>query len=288
MNRRKFLQVASVTTATLALNPAGKARAESALVDKSDILANPEAKGMLIDIPKCIGCGMCSVACQKQNELSATQNIELDDENWTALKIFEVEKDGKQQKRFVRDQCFHCLEPACVSACLVGAIKKTKAGPVLYDGSKCMGCRYCMIACPFNIPKYQWGELFPLIRKCVFCTEKLAVGEVPACVAACPTQATLFGTRNELVEEAMARIESSSGEYVPYIYGLKEVGGTSVLYISDVPFEDLGFSMDLGSRPLSDYTWMALSKVPAVALGGAVLLGATYQLNKDRGEEDEG
>ncbi|NLC78081.1 MAG: 4Fe-4S dicluster domain-containing protein [Clostridia bacterium] len=242
---------------------------------------------MLIDITKCVGCGMCSVACQAQNGLTSTQNEELDAETWTVVKAVEVEADGEQQKRFIKNQCFHCLDPACASACLVGALEKTPTGAVVYDGDKCMGCRYCMIACPFNIPKYQWDSPFPLVRKCVFCVERLEAGEAPACASACPTKATLFGTREELVAEAVARIQSEPEKYVPHIYGLEEVGGTSVLYLSDVPFAELGFPTDLGTRPLSEYTWAALSKLPAVVIGGALVLGAAYKLSKDRGEEDE-
>lgn len=287
MNRRKFLQITGTTVAALALSPVGKVNAEPALETMQPSTQNPEAKGMLIDITKCIGCGMCYAACQKQNGLSGTQKEVLDDETWVAIQSHEVEINGKKEKRFVRNQCFHCLDPACVSACLVGALIKTPEGPVVYDGGKCMGCRYCMIACPFGIPKYQWDSPFPLIRKCVFCTEKLKAGEAPACASACPPKATLFGTRREMIEEAMARLQAEPDKYVPHIYGLEEVGGTSFLFISDVPFEQLGFPANLGTRPLPEYTEMVLSKIPAVVVGGAVVLGTAYKLTKDRGEQDE-
>ena len=287
ISRRKFLQVAGITTATLALNPVGKAGAQPAVVSDRGAAGNPEVKGMLIDITKCIGCGICSTACQEQNGLHSTQNEKLDDETWTVLKSVEVDIEGKKENRFVRHQCFHCLDPACASACLVGALEKTPEGAVIYDGDKCMGCRYCMIACPFGIPKYQWESPFTLVRKCIFCHERLKAGEAPACASVCPTQATLFGSREELVEEAIARIQSNPEKYVPHVYGLEEVGGTSIMYLSDVPFEELGFPTDVGTRPLSEYTWMALSKVPAVVVGGALVLGAAYKLSKDRGEENE-
>lgn len=285
MNRRKFLKMAGLGAAALALYPAGKAQAGIGSGHGSSPALSPEAKGMLIDITKCIGCGMCYMACQQQNGLSGTQNEVLDAETWVAVKSYEVDIKGSKEKRFVRHQCFHCHDPACVSACLVGALIKTPEGPVVYDGGKCMGCRYCMVACPFNVPKYQWDSPFPVIRKCIFCADKVKAGEPTACASACPTKATLFGTREELVAEAKARLQAEPDKYVPHIYGLAEVGGTSFMFLSDVPFEQLGFPSNVGTRPLPEYTQMALSKIPAVVVGGALVLGTAYQLTKDRGDK---
>ncbi|KKM09600.1 hypothetical protein SY88_17985 [Clostridiales bacterium PH28_bin88] len=243
---------------------------------------------MLIDITKCVGCKMCSMACKEQNKLTGEPDDGLGAETWTSLKVVEVEKEGQKVQKFVRQQCFHCLEPACASACPVGALMKTKEGPVIYDGSKCIGCRYCMIACPFGIPKYQWDSPFPLVRKCVFCFERLKAGEQPACAAACPMGATKFGVRSELLKEAEDRIAASPQQYVNHIYGKEEVGGTSFLYLSDVPFEALGFPTNLGNVPLPSYTWKAMSKIPGVVAGGAVFLSAAYLLNKNRTQETEG
>lgn len=287
MNRRKFLQIATVTTAAFACQSVGKGGLRPAIANQESPLSQGGGKAMLIDIPKCIGCGMCSAACQEENNLSTKNPGQLDDETWTVINSFSVTVDGKQEKRYVKNQCFHCMEPACVSACLVGALVKSPEGPVVYDGDKCMGCRYCMIACPFDIPKYQWDSPFPLLRKCVFCRERLMAGEEPACATACPTEATIFGTREELINEATKRIEENLHIYIPHIYGLEEVGGTSMLYLSDVPFEELGFPMNLGTKPLSVYTWAALSKVPAVVGGGALFLGAAYKLSQGRGDKDE-
>ncbi|MGI6552582.1 MAG: 4Fe-4S dicluster domain-containing protein [Clostridia bacterium] len=283
LSRRKFIKATGIAAAAFGLGGGIFRMPVASASGSKEAAGSNEAKGVLIDITKCIGCHMCSVACRKQNGLAGKSQV-LDAETWTRVKTVEVDKDGEKVKRHIREQCFHCLDPACVSACLVGALEKTPAGPVIYDGSKCMGCRYCMIACPFNIPKYQWDNPFPLVRKCIFCFERLEEGKAPACVDACQQGATLFGPRSELLAEAERRIASHPGQYVEHIYGMEEVGGTSFLFLSDVPFEVLGFPTDLGTEPLPNHTWKALSKIPAVVLGGAAFLGAAYHLNKDRGE----
>lgn len=162
----------------------------------------------------------------------------------------------------------HCLDPACASAWFVGALHKTAEGIVDYDYSRCVGCRYCMIACPFGVPKLQWDRSLPYIRKCVMCIDRVREGMKPACASACPTGAIMFGEREELLKEARNRI--AGGGYVNHIYGEKEAGGTSVLYISDVPFEKLGFPK-VSEQPYPKLTAASLEKipfvVPALALG---------------------
>jgi formate dehydrogenase iron-sulfur subunit len=158
------------------------------------------------------------------------QITDLSSARWTTL-VDAVDETGKH---YVRRQCRHCLDPECVSVCIVGALKKTDEGPVVYDPDICIGCRYCMIACPWEIPRYSWEDSVPFIQKCDMCYQRVAKGQVPACVEACPTEATIFGDRNELLTEARHRIAAEPTKYLPTVWGEKEVGGTSVMYVSDV------------------------------------------------------
>jgi formate dehydrogenase iron-sulfur subunit len=175
---------------------------------------------------------------------------------------------------FVRNQCMHCLDPSCVSVCPVGALQKTSEGPVIYDANRCIGCRYCMQACPFNIPRFQWSSTVPAVVKCDGCIDRLRQGEIPACADACPVEATVAGTRKELLEEAHRRIEEIAEDYYPHVYGEKEIGGTSVLFLSPVEFSTLGFNTDLGDIPLPHLTERALDGIPYVlSIGGPTLLG---------------
>jgi formate dehydrogenase iron-sulfur subunit len=166
--------------------------------------------------------------------------------------------------------------------CPVGAFEKTAEGPVIYDEAKCIGCRYCMQACPFQVPRYQWGSTYPRIEKCVFCHDRIARGLPTACSEACPTGATKFGDRDDLIVEAFSRIHSEPTKYIDKVYGQHEVGGTSILYISSVPFEQLGFKTQLETTPLPTHTWNALSKVPGVVSVGGVLLAGIWWITNRR------
>ena len=190
-------------------------------------------KAILVDITKCIGCRSCEQACKQIHGFPMDTEAKLSP---TALTVMEQHGD-----RFVRRMCMHCEDPACASACLVGALKKTPFGPVTYDAAKCIGCRYCLVACPFSVPRYEWSKLVPLVKKCDMCAARQANGQPPACVEACPVQASIVGDRDEILEEAQRRILGDS-KYVKHIYGSDEAGGTSVFFISDVPFEKLGFA----------------------------------------------
>jgi len=251
-------------------------------------------KGILTDVTKCIGCGDCVKACSQRNGLPAIPQKDyrsrdgLSGERYTS--ILHIKKDG--QTSFVRKQCRHCLEPACVSACIVGALQTTPEGAVIYDKDKCIGCRYCMMACPFGIPRYEWKSPIPFIQKCTLCYEQIKDGGSPACTAACKQQATIFGDRDELLKIAKQRIADNPDRYINKVYGEKEVGGTSVLYISNVPLEFLAWQPDMDDKPLPDLTWAALKKVPPVALGMAGAMAGTYWIIERRmqlanGEETE-
>jgi formate dehydrogenase iron-sulfur subunit len=171
----------------------------------------------------------------------------------------------------------HCNEPTCVSACLVGAFTKKETGAVVYDESKCIGCRYCMQACPFEVPRYEWSSLVPRVQKCRMCYERVSGGQPTACAEACQFGATNFGDRDEMIKEARKRINENPGQYIDYIYGLKEAGGTAVLYISAIPFEQLGFPMNVPSEPIPNLSWRVLSQIPKYTVAaGIVLFGINW------------
>ena len=255
-------------------------------------------KGVLVDLTKCIGCGSCSVACKLWNgtsfdkEKPATnetgKDAILNDKNWTIVTKHEVKNtEGKPIWRFVKQQCMHCVEPACVSACFSKALQKDENGAVVYYPDLCVGCRYCLVACPFDVPKYEWEKALPLVTKCQMCSSRIANGDSPACVGVCPTNVMKFGNRDELLKEA-ERIVANNPQYVRQIYGATEVGGTSWLYISDVDFGKLGFKTNLESIPPSTYTQRYLSKVPFLAVGwGAFLAGLAYYSNRRMKLENE-
>ncbi|MBN2288757.1 MAG: 4Fe-4S dicluster domain-containing protein [Candidatus Glassbacteria bacterium] len=227
-----------------------------------------EPIGMLIDFTECIGCQECEEACRQQNDLPENPSeTDLSARNYTV--VLRHEPSGI----YYRKLCMHCLVPSCVSACPVGALTKSEQGPVLYDAGKCMGCRYCMIACPFGVPRYQWDKAVPLVSKCTFCSERVAAGGETACSWVCPMGATRMGERRHLLEIARDRIRRKPDRYYPHIYGETEAGGTSVLMLSSVPFKDLGFPTGVGVEPLPQLTWQVLSKLPGIVITGGLLLG---------------
>jgi formate dehydrogenase iron-sulfur subunit len=231
-------------------------------------------KAILTDITKCIGCLECVVACKNENQLARDlprnwhRTDGLSARNWTSI----VERDN----RYARKQCRHCLDPACVSACPVAALIKTEMGPVVYDASKCIGCRYCMIACPYGIPRYDWDKAIPYIQKCDMCLDRLKRGEQPACTAACPEKATIFGDRDELLAEAHRRIRAGNGKYINKVWGEHDVGGTSVLYISDIDLDFLTYPKRTLQTPLPATTAPAMYAVPPAFVGMGALMGGLY------------
>jgi formate dehydrogenase iron-sulfur subunit len=178
----------------------------------------------------------------------------------------------------------HCQEPTCASVCLVKALHKTPRGAVVYEPDICMGCRYCVQACPFDVPRFEWGSLTPRVRKCGFCAARLAVGRPNACAEACPTGATIAGEREALLREARARLSAEPAKYVHKIYGEHDAGGTSVLVLSPVRFSRLGLPEGLPGEPLPSPTYRALSEVPAVAAGAGVFLAGLWWLTRRRAE----
>jgi formate dehydrogenase iron-sulfur subunit len=232
-------------------------------------------KAILVDITKCIGCRSCEQACKEIQGFPKETELKLSP---TALTIVEEHGD-----KYVRRMCLHCEDPACASACLVGALKKTTLGPVTYDASKCIGCRYCLVACPFSVPRYEWTKLVPFVKKCDMCAARQAQGQPPACVEACPVGASIAGWRDEILEEAQGRILGDS-KYVKHIYyGSEEAGGTSVFFISDVPFEKLGF-VEAPRQPMPALSAAALGDVPTVMLVGGALLSGIYWITEGRNQ----
>ena len=269
--RRKFLQFTGVAAgASMLLGPEN---AFGVAVAKE----TSQQYAMLQDTTRCIGCQACEIACSEKNGFPAPEKEpETENQRSTGTDALTVVNAHKTDKGivFAKEQCMHCDQPACVSACLVNAMYKTDAGPVIWREDKCMGCRYCMVACPFDVPKFEYGSLNPKINKCVMCFDRLREGQVPACSEACPQEAILFGKRGDLLDIARKRISGHPSEYVSHIYGEHEVGGTNVLYLAGVPFEQLGFRTDLGTTPYPEYTKTFLYSVPlALLLAPAFMLG---------------
>jgi len=279
--------------------------------------ASVPIKTTLIDITNCIGCRACQVACKQWNDREG-ELTELNDQlgfqnpatlsakTYTLISFHEMENPQKPSgvdAAYVMRRCFHCLEPGCVSACPTTALYRQPDGPVSYDVDKCIGCRYCMLACPWDVPTAEWDKLAPKIEKCTHCADRasqpapitfngqkasdyetkrfLDTITTPACVKACPADALRFGTRDEMLAVAHKRIADRPDRYVDHVYGEKELGGTSVVYLSSVPFEKLGFPT-FGEKPYPKFTAAALGAVPPAVMMLGALLGATYAFFRKR------
>jgi formate dehydrogenase iron-sulfur subunit len=236
------------------------------------------SKAILYDATVCIGCKLCEKACAERNKLPYDDSVAAE-QTFSAHKLTFVMANGD---KFMRRLCMNCQDPTCASVCPVGALRKTELGPVTYDESRCIGCRYCMLACPFGVPKYEWDKVLPRVRKCDMCADRVAKERPTACAEACPTGATKFGDRDELIAEAKDRIAKAPNQYVNHIYGLQEVGGTSVLQLSSVSF-DL-FGLHTPTEPLPILTYRVLSRLPDIVSLGGVLLGGVWWITHRRTE----
>jgi len=244
LTRRSMLSSVTglVPVAALAAVASEPAQAEVAVR-----AASITALGLLYDATKCIGCKSCEVACVEANgdqpdtrrdgmHLAAE---DLNDRTRTVIKLY---KPVQGKSSFIKRQCMHCFDPSCVAGCPFQALhKEAETGLVAWDSAKCIGCRYCTIACPYGIPRFQWVGVNPRVAKCELCRTRLAAGKQPGCTSVCPTGAVKFGRRDALLREAKQRIRENPGRYYrDYVYGEHEGGGTQVLYLAGVPFTDLG------------------------------------------------
>jgi formate dehydrogenase iron-sulfur subunit len=282
VNRRSFFKVLGVTGASLVLGKELGAAPKS----KNSV----EFSGILYDSTRCAGCQTCESACAEANGLpEPTGTIEAgvirntDESHRTVVNAFNSTKGEVYAKK----QCMHCNEPACTAACLTQAMYKTAEGAVIWRGDKCMGCRYCMVSCPFDIPKFEYHSANPKIEKCNMCFTRLSEGKIPACVENCPAEALLFGKRRDLVKEARKRISENPDQYEDHIYGEHEAGGTGFLYLSAVPFNELGFNTALQTESYPSLSKGFLYSVPTIfVLWPAMLLGLREATKNNHNNSD--
>lgn len=302
MERREFLKTLAVTAGAVAgaggLSPevlAEKSPAASAAGDTAHA-------SCLVDTTLCIGCRRCEESCNRRNGLPRPERRFSDatvllnrrrptPDAYTVVNRYPGSPSRDQRERdatYVKQQCMHCLDPACVSACLVGALSKNTDGPVVYKSSICMGCRYCMVACPFGVPAYEYDDpITPRVRKCQFCANTSDGGGAdPACAASCPTEAIVFGRRSETLHLARQRIDSRPGRYLPVIYGESEVGGTGWLYLVGREYKEIGL-LDLPGAAAPRRTEaiqhgiFRYAAIPAVVYGGlAAMMWYNHRRNQ--------
>ena len=283
-DRRSFLKILAGAGIAAAIGVPTRVKA-----DVATLPGYRDQFGVLLDTTVCAGCRRCEWACKNANILpnrmpvkeyekdrSVFQKIRRTSaDTYTVVNRFENPRDASRPI-YVKKQCMHCYEPGCASSCFVKAFTKTPSGAVTYDASLCVGCRYCMAACPFDMPAYQYYNAFtPEVTKCTFCFNRITKeGGVPACVAICPVETMTFGKRTDLIDLAHKKIRDSPTRYVNHVYGENEVGGTSWMYLSAVPFNMIGFRTDLGTDPIPKMGKPFLSLVapvfvtiPALAMG---------------------
>lgn len=283
INRRGFFKVLGVTGAALAAGKPLNAASKGLNIN------DDEFHGILYDATKCMGCRTCEYECATANNLPQPpddiKGVRTTDESHRTVVNEHSTTAGVFYSKM---QCMHCNEPACVAACLTQAMYKTKEGPVIWRGEKCMGCRYCMVSCPFDVPKFEYHSPNPKIEKCTMCFDsKLQKGELPACVENCPNEALIFGTRRELIREARKRIVENPDAYVDHIYGENEAGGTGWLYLSPVPFEELGMKTSLQKESYPALTKTFLYSVPTIFVLVPALLAGIHQATKNNHIKDD-
>ncbi len=291
VNRREFLKSAGAALGGALLLEGTPQTAFAATTSE----VGSDSVSMLYDNNICVGCKACQYACKNREDrpLAAETDstglfeepYDLSASTWTLIKLYQ--SPDSSETAFVKAQCVHCNEPACVSVCPVAALEKLPSGPVIYHTDRCIGCRYCMAACPYGIPRYQWTKTWPLIQKCDFCANRLSAGKNPACTDACPTGALIFGKRKELLSQAKDRIQANPDKYVNHVYGENEAGGTAVLYLSKVSFDKIGLP-DLKPRSIPSMTWPYLMAVPGIVVVVGGLMSAIYSATRRREKAQEG
>lgn len=284
LSRRQFLQ--RLGGGAAALTVAWLAAMETTTAEAIAPAAN--TWGMLIDVTRCVGCNSCALACQEANQLPSFGTIPtgLAKDVYTFVDPRKgTNRAGESALYYVKRQCMHCLDAACVSACPAAAMYRSSLGAVVYRPERCLGCRYCQVACPFGVPRFDWDNgLTPRISKCWLCFDRLQQGRVPACSAACPTGALRFGRRDELLAQAHAQIATHPDRYIDHVYGESEVGGTSILYLSAVPFEQLGLPTDLPQEAPPRATARIMATLPLVIAGVATAMtGAAIYTHRREG-----
>jgi len=284
LDRRVFFKLLGATGITLAIGKESVAKP----ANKNDV----EFYGVLYDSSRCVGCRTCEYECAKAHglpePLSEVAAVRKTDETCnTVVNTYQTSKG----EVYIKRQCMHCNQPACAAACLTQAMHKNETGPVTWNGDKCMGCRYCMVSCPFDMPKFEFHSANPKIQKCDMCFDRQKAGEKPTCVTNCPNEALMYGTRRDLIKEARRRIYEKPDLYVDQIYGEHDAGGTGWLYIASVPFEELGMNTSLQQSSYPALTKGFLYSVPSVfVLFPTILLGihqATKNNQHKKEEEDE-
>jgi formate dehydrogenase iron-sulfur subunit len=278
LDRRTFFKAFGAAGVALAL---GKT-AEAAQAGDSDT----EFMGVLYDASRCVGCQTCEFSCADSHSMEFPEDEpdfgikrRLDHTTRTVVNWHELPDGGEG---YSKQQCMHCNEPACFTACLTRALYKTKEGPVVWREDKCMGCRFCMISCPFDIPKTEYGSTNPRIIKCNMCYHTWEDGGTPACANDCPYDALMFGTRRELLDEARRRMLENPDTYYNHIYGEKEAGGTCWLVISPVPVNEIGFNNKLQNKSYPGLTKGFVSSIAPVDLLLPAFLLGVYEATKVR------
>lgn len=275
LNRRSFLGLMGVSGVTLAIG--GKTSASTGSKGRMEFF------GVLYDSTRCVACRTCEYECASAHGLpepaSEVEPVRKTNEKCnTVVNTFQTTKG----EVYVKRQCMHCNDPACGAACLTQAMHKNEMGPVTWDGDKCMGCRYCMVSCPFEVPKFEYHSANPKIQKCDMCFDRQKKGEAPVCVANCPNEALVYGKRRDLIKEARRRIYEKPDLYYDHIYGEHEVGGTSWLYISPVPFDELGMNTAVQQSSYPALTKGFLYSVPSIFIMVPTLLLGVYQATKSK------
>ncbi len=236
--------------------------------------------GFLIDVSRCIDCRACLVACSVENQVPM-ENTRI----W--IKDSGVQGDFPNLHQYTAPfHCMHCVDPSCVSACTVGALQQDEDGVVIYDADRCIGCRYCMYACPFEVPNFQWDKRLALIVKCDFCVARLAENQKPACAATCPTLAIQFGKKDEMLQLAHQRIQDNPGRYIEHVYGEFENGGTATFYISPVGYDQLGFPTSERTESPAHFNRLVTHGTPAVAAGVAIAMSGAYLAIKRQSKDN--